>query len=92
MTAWITMSSRMLARACSIAALAGLIACSSPEPATPPPTPKDEHPLERGTSEELSPPLGKPRPKLVPGDVLERESAAEKKAEPRAEDPEPRAD
>lgn len=69
MTAWIL-------RACLVGALCLPAGCGSAEE-TPPPPKQEEHPLERGTSEELAPPLGKPRPKLVPGDVLEREAAAQ---------------
>lgn len=67
---------------------AALLGCSGPEPEPPPPEQKQQ-PLERGTTTEvLSPPLGKPRPKLVPGDVLEREEQAEKQ-EPGQDSPPP---
>lgn len=70
---------------------AALLGCSGPEPEPPPPEQKQQ-PLERGTTTEVhSPPLSKPRPKLVPGDVLEREEQAAKQ-EPGQEQPPPAPD
>lgn len=81
---------------CLIVLVAGILfaACSSAEP-VPEPRPT-KAPLEQGTSEQLSPPLGKPRPKLVPGDVVarqegspvERTEVVEEPEEPPAEEPE----
>lgn len=69
--------------------LAGLLfaACSSTE-TVPEPRPA-KAPLEQGTAEHLSPPLGKPRPKLVPGDVVARNEERVEAAEelPPAEEP-----
>ena len=70
---------------------AALLGCSGPEPEPPPPEQKQQ-PLERGTTTEVhSPPLSKPRPKLVPGDVLEREEQAAKQ-EPGQDQPPPAPD
>lgn len=85
-----------LAAALGVPLLLGALACgcAGPEPAPPPPQETTADPLERGTSEELSPPLGKPRPKLVPGDVLADEgppppATEEPQPAPEPEQPEP---